>query len=114
MDNNLRNTLLLDLYGKLLTEKQYDVLDLYYNNDYSLSEIGELLKISRQGVRDNIKRGEESLFKYESALLLLEKHMDKLEKIKKINDLVDDIDKICKDFEKTKLLKALVKQLFDN
>ncbi|NLZ46442.1 MAG: DNA-binding protein [Clostridiales bacterium] len=75
-DLNISN--LLDVYGKALTEKQRDVLDLYYNNDLSLSEIGENLGISRQGARDSIKRGEESLKFYEE-LLGLQKKMKKYE-----------------------------------
>lgn len=76
-DLNISN--LLDIYGKALTDKQNDVLDLYYNNDLSLSEIGEDLGISRQGVRDSIKRGEDSLKFYEE-LLGLQKKMQKYEK----------------------------------
>ena len=114
MDNNLRNTLLLDLYGQLLTKNQYDVLDLYYNNDYSLSEIGELLSISRQGVRDSIKRGEEALLKYESALLLLEKHINKQNKLKKIDVLINDINMVYMEKEKIRLLRILVGELADN
>ena len=68
MGKNLENGVLLDLYGKLLTEKQYDVLDLYYNDDLSLAEIAEQYNISRQGVHDAIKRGEELLINYEAVL----------------------------------------------
>ena len=70
MGKNLENGVLLDLYGKLLTEKQYDVLDLYYNDDLSLAEIAEQYNISRQGVHDAIKRGEELLINYEAVLSL--------------------------------------------
>ena len=61
---------LLCVYGQLLTEKQRDVLDLYYNEDLSLSEIAENTGISRQGVRDSIKRGEEALTYFEQTLKL--------------------------------------------
>ena len=57
MDKNIRISILCQIYGKLLTEKQYQVLNDYYNNDLSLSEIAENLQITRQAVRDNIKRG---------------------------------------------------------
>lgn len=72
MSKNLEIGILLDLYGKLLTDKQYDVLDLYYNDDLSLAEIAEQYGISRQGVHDSIKRGEELLINYESVLKLAE------------------------------------------
>ena len=56
---------LLDFYGDVLKERRKDALDFYYNNDMSLSEIAEEMGISRQGVRDLIKRGELQLKKYE-------------------------------------------------
>ena len=56
---------LLDFYGDILTERRRDALDFYYNNDMSLSEIAEEMGISRQGVRDLIKKAEEELFFYE-------------------------------------------------
>lgn len=72
MGKNLEISVLLDLYGKLLTEKQYDMLDFYYNDDFSLAEIAEHYDISRQGVHDSIKRGEELLLNYENVLHLCE------------------------------------------
>ncbi|MGI6421185.1 MAG: YlxM family DNA-binding protein [Syntrophomonadaceae bacterium] len=65
--------MLKDFYGPLLTEKQQDVLNLYYENDWSLSEIADSMKISRQGVHDLIKRAELSLLDYEQRLGLLER-----------------------------------------
>ncbi len=70
---NLNVGSLLDFYGGLLTDKQADALDLYYNQDLSLAEIAELMGITRQGVRDNIKRGEKQLEDFEKALGLNEK-----------------------------------------
>ena len=68
---------LLDFYGELLTEKQRGALDLYYNEDYSLLEIGEHLSISRQGVHECIKKGCEHLEEYEKVLGLYQKEMQK-------------------------------------
>lgn len=73
MDKDLSIGMLLDFYGALLTEKQAECLDLYYNQDLSLSEIAQDLDITRQGVHDNIKRGEKQLLEYENALKLAEK-----------------------------------------
>ncbi len=59
---------LLDIYGSLLKDGQRDVLDLYYNDDLSLSEIGEDTGITRQGVRDALKKGEAKLLEFEEKL----------------------------------------------
>ena len=61
---------LLELYGELLTDKQYSAIDKYYNMDLSLSEIAQEDKITRQAVRDNIKKSEEKLEFFESKLKL--------------------------------------------
>ena len=61
---------LLELYGELLTDKQYSVIDKYYNMDLSLSEIAQEDKITRQAVRDNIKKAEEKLEFFENKLKL--------------------------------------------
>ena len=66
--NNVEITMLLDLYGEALTEKQRDYLNHYYNDDLSLSEIAENEGITRQGVRDAIKRAENLLFDMENKL----------------------------------------------
>ena len=63
--------LLLDLYGELLTEKQKEHLDLYYNEDFSLGEIARLSGITPQGVRDSIRRGEATLLDTEAKTGLL-------------------------------------------
>ena len=64
----LTMTLLYDYYGELLTERQRGLFDLYYNQDYSLSEIASAAGISRQGVHDTLARAEELLEGYEAAL----------------------------------------------
>ncbi|MBQ3707108.1 MAG: DNA-binding protein [Clostridia bacterium] len=68
---DMRFPLLLDAYGALLTERKRDLLDYYYNEDYSLSEIAELTGLSRQGVRDGIKKAEEELYTLEETLSLV-------------------------------------------
>ena len=65
---DLKISLLFDFYGEMLTEKQKEVIDLYYNNDLSLAEIAEHTLITRQGVRDNIKRAEATLLEMEEKL----------------------------------------------
>ncbi len=68
--------LLLDFYGDVLSERRRDALDFYYNDDMSLSEIAEEMGISRQGVRDLIKKAEEELNFYEEKLGLVKKFAD--------------------------------------
>jgi len=68
MDKFTETARLLDLYGALLTDRQRDVLDLYFNYDLSLQEIAENQGISRQGVHDLIKRGEHALRSAEEKL----------------------------------------------
>lgn len=62
---------LLDFYGEMLTQKQHDFLEYYYNDDLSLSEIAANEGITRQGVRDAIKRAEKQLFDMEEKLGLV-------------------------------------------
>ena len=68
MGKNLEISLLLDFYGEMLTEKQRDMVDYYYNDDLSLSEIAENEGITRQGVRDSIKRAEAQMLEMEERL----------------------------------------------
>ena len=65
MAKNLEISFLLDFYGEMLTKKQHDFLIYYYDEDLSLSEIAENEGITRQGVRDAIKRAENQLFDME-------------------------------------------------
>ena len=67
-EKNLEIGFLLDFYGDVLSERKKDVLDLYYNADLSLAEIADEIGISRQGVRDLIKKAEEELHFYEEKL----------------------------------------------
>ena len=73
MAKNLEVSFLLDFYGEMLTQKQHDFLVYYYDEDLSLSEIAENEGITRQGVRDAIKRAENQLFEMESRLGLAKK-----------------------------------------
>lgn len=68
MAKDMSISLLFDFYGEILTEKQQNVIDYYYNDDLSLAEISEHLGITRQGVRDSIKRAEATLFEMEEKL----------------------------------------------
>ena len=79
-----RIALLKDIYGSLLTKKQQEVLELFYDQDFSLGEIAEELCVSRQAVFDTLGRGEKLLEHYEVALGLL----SRLEQEKKMRELL--------------------------
>lgn len=68
MDKNIYISMLLEMYGKLLTDKQFDTIDLYYNQNLSLSEIAEELNITRQGVRKSLVDAENKLTDMEEKL----------------------------------------------
>ncbi|HPD03082.1 MAG TPA: sigma factor-like helix-turn-helix DNA-binding protein [Eubacteriales bacterium] len=71
LEKTLEMGKLIDVYGKLLTPHQAELIDLYYNKDISLFEIAEIFNISRQAARDAIVRGERQLKDYESKLGLI-------------------------------------------
>ncbi len=111
IEKNVEISILCDLYGKLLTEKQLELLNDYYNNDLSLSEIAENNNITRQAVRDNIKKGEKKLFEYEEKLSFM-KRMLKQEKT--IEQVLAELSKIQKDSSDKKIahiLETVKKQL---
>lgn len=77
--------MLFDFYGEILTDKQKEAFDLYYNEDLSLAEISEYLGITRQGVRDAVMRSETILRDMEKKLCLVSKYgpiSDEMDKIK--------------------------------
>lgn len=93
MDKNVRICLLFSFYRNMLTKRQIDCVDLYYNEDLSLAEISELLGITRQGVRDNIKRAENTMNDTEERLGLVSKFLGISEKLAKIDDIIREIEK---------------------
>ncbi|MEA4972782.1 hypothetical protein SDC9_139215 [bioreactor metagenome] len=88
----LKTTLLFDFYGELLTDKQKEIYGLFYQNDLSLSEIAGELDISRQAVRDQLKRTEKILSDYEYKLKLVERFMANRESAKRIRRLIDELE----------------------
>lgn len=92
MDRVYEISLLLDFYGQMLTQRQYEILDLHYNNDYSLGEIGEQLNISRQGVHDNIKRGKAVLNELEEKLGLVSKFSKQKERAHEVLQLLESMN----------------------
>ena len=83
--------LLFEQYKMLLTDKQREIVSLYYNEDYSLGEISENLNVSRQGIYDTLKRSEKILKDYEDKLGLVKKSKERENITQDIYDKVVDI-----------------------
>lgn len=96
MSKNLEMSSLLDLYGPLLTQKQFDIMDMYYNDDLSLGEIAEEFGISRQGVHDAVKRGDDTINDYEQKLGLYSSQNDYVNELKEFKAQALDIFNECK------------------
>ena len=92
-EKNLEITILLDYYGGVLTEKQREVIELYYEDDLSLSEIAEHSGITRQGVRDAIKRGENTMLELEENLGFVKKMEEYRERLERISTLNEEIER---------------------
>ena len=111
MENHVKISILLDLYGKLLTQKQYNFLNDYYNLDLSLSEMAENYHITRQAVRDIIKKGEAKLFDLEESLKIMERNKQVEEKIACILAKIAKIQVGAKDEEIFQTLAAVKREL---
>lgn len=92
MDEILKQTLLYDFYGELLTKHQKDIYEQAVLEDYSLSEIAKEAGISRQGVHDMIKRCNKALEGYEEKLHLVERFMSVKQKVHEINLLLENYE----------------------
>ena len=91
MEKNIHISMLLEIYGKLLTPKQNDVIDLYYNQNLSLAEIAEGEKITRQGVRKNLVDAENKLFDYEEKLHILKQRLERAVIIEELLKETEDV-----------------------
>ena len=111
MEKNVEVSMLLQIYGELLTEKQYEYIDYYYNNDLSLSEIAENDSITRQAVRDIIKKGERKLFEYEEKLLFMKKTINQEQKIQRVLWNLTKIQKDSSDKQISSILEEIKKEL---
>ena len=96
MAKNFEMYSLLDLYGCLLTEKQRNIMNMYYNDDLSLGEIAQQCSISRQGVHDAVKHCEKALADYEQKLGLLKAQEAYVEELKEYKSQALEIFNECK------------------
>lgn len=89
MDDFLKQTLLYDFYGELLTSHQKEIYEQFVLEDLSLSEIASGAGISRQGVHDLVRRCDQALQGYEEKLHLVEKFLSIKEKVRRIDRELD-------------------------
>ena len=109
-----RMTMLFDFYGEILTERQKEFFDLYYNEDLSLGEIAENYGISRQGVRDVIVRAEAAMQEIEDKTGLIRRFMQMQPKIAAIEEAAQQIKTInYRQYENSQLDK-LVSDILEN
>ena len=111
MEKNVQMSMLCGFYGKLLTEKQYEFLNDYYNNDFSLSEIAENNNITRQAVRDILKKGEKKLFEYEEKLQFMKRTLNQEKRIEKVLSELTKIQKNYSDKQVASILEGIKKEL---
>ena len=111
MEKNVEVSMLLQIYGELLTEKQKEYIDYYYNKDLSLSEIAEINEITRQAVRDIIKKGERKLFEFEEKLLFMKKTINQEKLVQHILVNLNKIQKDSSDQKVTNILEEVKKEL---
>ncbi len=109
MSKDLNYTMLLDVYGALLTEKQRDTLDFYYNEDLSLGEISEELGITRQGVMNCIKKCEQRLTELEEALGLVSRFTGLKTDIERLEALIHSAE--INDNKKTEQIEKLLSEI---
>lgn len=93
LENVVQNGELLDCYGELLTPRQRECLDLYYNENLTLAEIAEYFHISRQAVHDAMRHGEEQLRTYESALHLAEARIRRQKAAESLEGMIPEAKK---------------------
>ena len=109
-----RMTMLFDFYGEILTDRQKEFFDLYYNEDLSLAEIAENYGISRQGVRDVIVRAEAAMTELEDKTGLIRCFMQMQKKVQGIEDAAKEIITInYRQYEKPEL-ERLTAQIGEN
>ena len=103
-EKNLNLGYLLDFYGELLSERKRSVMDMYYNEDFSLAEIAAEIGISRQGARDIIKKSEEELLFYEEKLGLAKK-------LKRVEDHASQLQQMAKEHSLPKEIEEKISEL---
>lgn len=101
-------TLLFDYYGTMLTEKQQEYIDMRYNQDLSLSEIGQLQGVSRQAVFDNLSRTEAALRRMEENIGCVKRDMRARKVISEIREAAAALDTVSDPAVQTVMQRILI------
>lgn len=110
-EKNLNISLLLDFYGDILTERQNEMLNMYYNEDCSLAEIADSFSISRQGVRSVLKKSENVLVDMENKLQLASRFLKMREKSSEIASMLQNINNDINNDEISSKIHTLIEQI---
>lgn len=113
MSKDLYYSTLLDVYGKTLNKRQLDIMTAYYNEDLSLSEIAANMQISKQGVRDIIKRAETHLMQLEMQLLFIEKARSREKLLIGIVKNTEEINLSVQEMEQQSVNHSNIKERLD-
>ena len=98
VEEKIRICILLEIYGTLLTEKQREFMDLYYNEDIGISEIAQNNEITRQAVKTILTKSTKKLNQYEKQLNFMEKEEKIKKSLKKLKEekidqnIIDEIE----------------------
>lgn len=96
MEKTLRMSLLFDIYGSLLTDRQQEMFVMYFHEDLSLAEVGQQLAVTRQAVYDVLKRAESIMEDLENKLGLLTKHQRRQELYNELHGRVKNLKDLSK------------------
>ena len=110
MEDRMMQSMLLDFYGELLTERQRSCYDLHVNEDLSLSEIAEQCGISRQGVWDNIRRAEQALREIEDKTGLVRRFTELRQGLARVEKQLEALEESA-DGEQREAVKRLCAEL---
>lgn len=108
MSKNLNISNLLDFYGDILSEKQRETIEFYYNDDLTLSEIAQNQNITKQGVRDTIKRAENQLTFMEEKLNLFHKFQEMKSNLELIINSALEIQNLEPEDKRIKELASII------
>ena len=101
----------MDIYGALLSERKQELMTYYYDEDYSLSEISEITGISRQGIRDSVKKSESELRELEDKLHLAERIRTLNQSLDKLTEAIEQIAAEAADDSTKEALKNVLHSL---